>query len=103
MEESTDLKKSMISLGEQERGRTISTDQPTKNDSWRGISATCSSVAVGSVVAVGNIDMVSTNKVLCVQDVMTHLFYNLLYKMSHYFLGRLWVSWRYLMHLVNQN
>ena len=57
MEESTEVKKSLTSLGEQSR-RIISTDQPTENDGGRRLSPDRSPVAGGAFVAVGNIDRV---------------------------------------------
>ena len=57
MEESTEVKKSLTSLGEQSR-RILTTAQPTENDGGRRLSADRSPVAGGALVEVGNIDRV---------------------------------------------
>ena len=62
MEESTEVKKSLTSLGEQSR-RIISTDQPTEYDGGRGLSPDRSSVAGGALVADGIIARISMDKV----------------------------------------
>ena len=61
MEESTEVKKSLTSLGESRR--IISTDQPTENDGGRGLSPDCAPVAGGALVADGIIARISMDKV----------------------------------------
>jgi len=60
MEESTEVKKSLTSLGESRR--IISTDQPTEYDGGRGLSPDCSPVAGGALVADGIIARISMDK-----------------------------------------